>query len=176
MSPAVPGRRFGAAVPGPRRVAIISGPTGGRRCLRSGALLKRGLGVRSSWSRSGSFNGLPRPGAARAHQSAWSLYIVLGHTPRRRCQMGTWGLGVVSGSASKIAEDRRYEFSSQKLAILAVQRGSGAHAFKTLYRWPLSLLRCPPPAVPGRRVDVTVPEPQRVAIISGPTGSEGGLG
>jgi hypothetical protein len=30
MSPAVPGRRFdAAAVPGPRRVAIISGPTGG---------------------------------------------------------------------------------------------------------------------------------------------------
>jgi hypothetical protein len=66
MSPAVPDRRFGAAVPGPRRVlAIISGPTGGRRCLRYGALLKRGFGVRSSWSRSGSFNGLPRPGVAR---------------------------------------------------------------------------------------------------------------
>jgi hypothetical protein len=30
-----------------------------------GTLLKRGFGVRSSWSRSGSFNGLPRPGAAR---------------------------------------------------------------------------------------------------------------
>ena len=51
--------------PGPRRAAIISGPTGGRRCPRYGALLKRGLGVRSSWPRSGSFNGLPRPGVAR---------------------------------------------------------------------------------------------------------------
>ena len=28
--------------PGPRRAAIISGPTGGRRCPRYGALLKRG--------------------------------------------------------------------------------------------------------------------------------------
>jgi hypothetical protein len=46
-------------------VIIISGPTGGRRCLRYGALLKRGLGVRSSGSRSGSFVCLPRPGAAR---------------------------------------------------------------------------------------------------------------
>jgi hypothetical protein len=64
--PAVPGRRFGPAVPGPRRVAIISGPTtGGRRCLRYGTLLNRGPGVRSSWSRSGSFSGLPRPGVAR---------------------------------------------------------------------------------------------------------------
>ena len=51
--------------PGPRRAAIISGPTGGRRCPRYGALLKRGLGVRSSWPRSGSFNGLPRPDVAR---------------------------------------------------------------------------------------------------------------
>jgi hypothetical protein len=65
MSPAVPGRRFGATAPGPRRVAIISGPTGGRRCLRHGALLKRGPGVCSSWSRSGSFNGMSRPGVAR---------------------------------------------------------------------------------------------------------------
>ena len=51
--------------PGPRRAAIISGPTGGRRCPRYGALLKRGLGVRSSWPRSGSFSGLPRPDVAR---------------------------------------------------------------------------------------------------------------
>jgi hypothetical protein len=65
MSPAIPGRRFDAAVPGPRRVAIISGPMGGRRCLRYGTLLKRGPCVRSSWCRSGSFNGTPRPGVAR---------------------------------------------------------------------------------------------------------------
>jgi hypothetical protein len=65
MSPTAPGRRFDAAAPGPRRVVIISEPTGGRRCLRHGTLLKRGPGVRSSWSRSGSSNGLPRPGAAR---------------------------------------------------------------------------------------------------------------
>jgi hypothetical protein len=65
MSPTVPGRRFGATVPGPRRAAVISGPTGGRRCPRYGALLKRGPCVRSSWSRSGSFNGTPRPGVAR---------------------------------------------------------------------------------------------------------------
>jgi hypothetical protein len=67
MSPAVPGRRFGAAAPGPRRAAVISGPTGGRRCLRYGTLLKRGFCVCSSWraSRSGSFNGTPRPGVAR---------------------------------------------------------------------------------------------------------------
>jgi hypothetical protein len=65
MFPTAPGRRFGPTVLGPRRAAIISGPTGGRRCPRYGTLLKRGLGVRSSWSRSGSFNGLPRPGVAR---------------------------------------------------------------------------------------------------------------
>jgi hypothetical protein len=65
MSPAVPGRRFGATVPGPRRVVIKSGPTGGRRCPRYGTLLKRWSRVRSSWSRSGSFNGTPRPGVAR---------------------------------------------------------------------------------------------------------------
>jgi hypothetical protein len=47
------------------RVCAIVRPTGGRRCLRYGTLLKRGFGVRSSWSRSGSFNGLPRPGVAR---------------------------------------------------------------------------------------------------------------
>jgi hypothetical protein len=46
--PAVPGRRVGATVPGCRRVAIISGPTGGRRCHRYGTLLKRRLRVRSS--------------------------------------------------------------------------------------------------------------------------------
>jgi hypothetical protein len=64
--PSLAVRRFGATVPGPRRVAIISGPAaGGRRCLRYGTLLKRGFVVRSSWSRSGSFNGLPRPGVAR---------------------------------------------------------------------------------------------------------------
>jgi hypothetical protein len=38
---------------------------GGRRCPRHGTLLKRGLGVRSPWSRSGSFDGLLRPGVAR---------------------------------------------------------------------------------------------------------------
>jgi hypothetical protein len=55
--PNAPGRRFGATVPGPRRVVIKSGPTGGRRCPRCGTLLKRWSRVRSSWSRSGSFNG-----------------------------------------------------------------------------------------------------------------------
>jgi hypothetical protein len=66
MFPAVPGRRFGLAVPGPRRVAIISGPTtGGRRCPRYGTLLNRGFGVRSSWSRSGSFSGLPSQARCR---------------------------------------------------------------------------------------------------------------
>jgi hypothetical protein len=68
--PAVPGRRFDAAVPGPRAKGGHCAyrdlrPPGGRRCLRSGALLKRGFRVRSSWSRSGSFNGTPRPGVAR---------------------------------------------------------------------------------------------------------------
>jgi hypothetical protein len=65
MFPAVPDRRFDATVPGPRRVIIKSGPTGGRRCPRYGTLLKRWSRVRSSWSRSGSFNGTPRPGVAR---------------------------------------------------------------------------------------------------------------
>jgi hypothetical protein len=65
MSPVVPGRRFDAAVPGPRRVTIISVPMGGRRCIRYGTLLKRGLRVRSSWSRSGSSSGTPGPGVAR---------------------------------------------------------------------------------------------------------------
>jgi hypothetical protein len=37
----------------------------GAKTNKNGALLKRGLGVRSSWSRSGSFNGLPRPGVVR---------------------------------------------------------------------------------------------------------------
>jgi hypothetical protein len=50
--PAAPGRRFGATVPGPRRVVIKPGPTGGRRCPRCGTLLKRWSRVRSSWSRS----------------------------------------------------------------------------------------------------------------------------
>jgi hypothetical protein len=63
--PAVPGRRFGATVSGPRRVAIKPGPTGGRRCPRCGTLLKRWSRVRSSRSRSGSFSGTPRPGVAR---------------------------------------------------------------------------------------------------------------
>jgi hypothetical protein len=63
--PAVPGRRFDATAPGPRRVIIKSGPTGGRRCPRYGTLLKRWPRVRSSWSRSGSFNGTTRPGVAR---------------------------------------------------------------------------------------------------------------
>jgi hypothetical protein len=67
MFPAVPGRRFGATVPGPRRVVIKSGPTGSRRCPRCGTLLKRRSRVRSSWSRSGSFNGTPRPGVS--HES-----------------------------------------------------------------------------------------------------------
>jgi hypothetical protein len=65
MFPAVPDRRFGATVPGPRRAIIKSGPTGGRRCPRYGTLLKRWSRVRSSWSRSGPFNGTPRPGVAR---------------------------------------------------------------------------------------------------------------
>ena len=44
----------------------IPGPTGGRRCTHAyGTLLKRGPGARSSWSRSGTCNGLPRPGVAR---------------------------------------------------------------------------------------------------------------
>jgi hypothetical protein len=38
-----------------------------------------------------------------AHQSAWSLYIVLGHTPRRRCPAGGC-VTAISGSASKFAE------------------------------------------------------------------------
>jgi hypothetical protein len=33
MAPAVPDRRVDAAVPGPRRVAIISGPTGGQAAM-----------------------------------------------------------------------------------------------------------------------------------------------
>jgi hypothetical protein len=65
MPPAVTDRRFDPTVPGSRRVAIISGPTGGRRCPSCGTLLKREPGARSSWSRSGSFNGFPRPGVAR---------------------------------------------------------------------------------------------------------------
>jgi hypothetical protein len=68
MSPAVPGRRFGAAVPGSRRAVIISGPTGGRRCRRCGTLLKRRLRVRSSRSRFGSSSGTPGPGVARELQ------------------------------------------------------------------------------------------------------------
>jgi hypothetical protein len=50
MAPAAPGRRVGATVPKPRRVAVISGPTGSRRCRRYGTLLKRRLRVRSSRS------------------------------------------------------------------------------------------------------------------------------
>jgi hypothetical protein len=65
MFPTAPGRRFNATVPEPRRVVIKSGPTGGRRCPRYGTLLKRWSRVRSSWSRSGSFHGTPRPGVAR---------------------------------------------------------------------------------------------------------------
>jgi hypothetical protein len=66
MAPAVPDRRrVGATVPGPRRVAIISGPTGGRRCHRYGALLKRRPRVRSSRSRFGSSSGTPGTGVAR---------------------------------------------------------------------------------------------------------------
>jgi hypothetical protein len=68
MAPAVPGRRVDAAVPGPQRVAIISGPTGGRRCHRYGTLLKRRLRVRSSRSRFGSSSGTPGPGVARELQ------------------------------------------------------------------------------------------------------------
>jgi hypothetical protein len=52
-------------LPGASKGGPYIGPTGGRRCPRYGALLKRGLGVRSSWPRSGSFNGLPRPDVAR---------------------------------------------------------------------------------------------------------------
>jgi hypothetical protein len=86
MSPVVPDRRFDAAVPGPRRATIISGPMGGRRCIRYGTLLKRGPRVRSSWSRSGSSSGTPGPGVARelpfkshfkgeAKQSAACLFL-----------------------------------------------------------------------------------------------------
>jgi hypothetical protein len=49
-------------------VAIISGPTGGHRCHRYGALLKRRLRVRSSRSRFGSSSGTPGPGVARELQ------------------------------------------------------------------------------------------------------------
>jgi hypothetical protein len=66
MAPAVPGRRFDATVPGPRRATIIAGPTGGRRCHRYGALLKRRFRVHSSWCWSGSSNGTPRTGVTRA--------------------------------------------------------------------------------------------------------------
>jgi hypothetical protein len=65
MVPAVPGRRIGATVPGPRRVTIISGPTVGRRCHRYGTLIKRRPRVRSSRSRFGSSSGTPGPGVAR---------------------------------------------------------------------------------------------------------------
>jgi hypothetical protein len=65
MAPAVPGRRVDATVPGPRRVAIISGPTGARRGHRYGTLLKQRLRVRSSRPRFGSSSGTPGPGVAR---------------------------------------------------------------------------------------------------------------
>jgi hypothetical protein len=68
MAPAVPGRRVDATVPEPRRVAIISGPTGVRRCHRYGALLKRRLRVRSSRSIFSSSSGTPGPGVARELQ------------------------------------------------------------------------------------------------------------
>jgi hypothetical protein len=68
MAPAVPGRRVDATVPGPRRVAIISGPTGGHRCHRYGTLIKRRPRARSSQSRFGSSSGPPGPGAARELQ------------------------------------------------------------------------------------------------------------
>jgi hypothetical protein len=68
MPPAVPGRRVNATVPGPRRLPIISGPTGGRRCHRYGALIKRRLRVRSSRSRLGSSSGTPGSGVARELQ------------------------------------------------------------------------------------------------------------
>jgi hypothetical protein len=70
VSPAVPGRRFDATVPGPRRVVIKSGPTGGHRCPRYGTLLKR-------WSRVRSYRGpdparlTARPGQA-SHESCRS--------------------------------------------------------------------------------------------------------
>jgi hypothetical protein len=68
MAPAVPGRHVDAVVPGSRRVAITSGPTGGRRCHRYGTLLKRRPHVRSSRSRFGSSSGTPGPGVARELQ------------------------------------------------------------------------------------------------------------
>jgi hypothetical protein len=68
MAPAVPGRRVDATVLEPRRVAIISGPTGDRRCRRYGTLLKRRPRVRSSRSRFGSSSGTPGPGVARELQ------------------------------------------------------------------------------------------------------------
>jgi hypothetical protein len=63
-------RRYcsGLVVPGPRRVASISGPTGCRRCHRYGTLIKRRLRVRSSRSRFGSSSGTPGPGVARELQ------------------------------------------------------------------------------------------------------------
>jgi hypothetical protein len=62
MAPAVPDRRVDATVrPGARR-AIISGPTGGRRCPRYGTMLNRWSRVHSSRSRFGSSSGTPGPG------------------------------------------------------------------------------------------------------------------
>jgi hypothetical protein len=86
------GRRFGATVPGPRRVAIISGPTGGRRCLRCGTLLKRGPRVRSSWYRSSSSSGTPGPGVARelpfkSHFKGEAKLVAAG----RKGSGGAWG-------------------------------------------------------------------------------------
>jgi hypothetical protein len=82
MAPAVtPDRRVDAAVPGPRRVAVISGPTGGHRCPRYGALLKRRSRVHSSRSWFGSSNGTPGPGVAREPQFKRSWFGSSNGTP-----------------------------------------------------------------------------------------------
>jgi hypothetical protein len=62
MPPAVPDRRVDVTVSGPRRVAIISGPTGSRRCRRYGTLQSGG----SSFAHRGLGSARPtvRPGQA----------------------------------------------------------------------------------------------------------------
>jgi hypothetical protein len=85
MAPAVPaGRRVDATVPGPRRTAIISGPTGGRRCHRYGTLIKRRLRVRSSRYRFGSSSGTPGPGVARELQFKSQKPFLAAPTPTTR--------------------------------------------------------------------------------------------
>jgi hypothetical protein len=97
MAPAVTGRRVDTAVPGSRRVAIISGPTGGRRCHRCGALLKRTKAPRSliAVSRFGSSSGTPGPGVARElqfksqkpFQRRGEVFFSPGGTPARHSAM-----------------------------------------------------------------------------------------